>query len=53
MCAAVFGGGQSRRSRERDKGALIETIGGRGRALANVNTPAEYADREAFEEHQL
>jgi molybdopterin-guanine dinucleotide biosynthesis protein A len=64
LSAAILAGGRAARVGERDKSALLLRMrvvpvekmrrsGDPDRLLANVNTPADYADLEAVQGHKL
>ena len=64
LSAAILAGGRATRFGGRDKSALLprtrvvpveemRRFGDPDRLLANVNTPADYADLEAVQGHKL
>lgn len=64
LSAAILAGGRATRFSGRDKSALLlrtrvmpveemRRFGDPDRLLANVNTPADYADLEAVQGHKL
>jgi molybdopterin-guanine dinucleotide biosynthesis protein A len=64
LSAAILAGGRATRFGERDRSALLlrmrvvpvekrRRFGDPDRLLANVNTPADYADLEAVQGHKL